>query len=196
MPDNDHTFITAGKQKIGIIGLKSAIKELSDSLKDKTDEKIGSELLRKVSRKNYIPSAAEDDYKKAFVREFKKHLGIHVEYMPEDFLQIKIFGPGCHNCDLLEQRVYKVLSETGKEADVEHVTDIKAIAAAGILGTPALMINGKLKTSGAVPSKDRIKRWILEQFGTVGNIDKNVHPQGFSKVLIPLKGVLKIVQDL
>jgi small redox-active disulfide protein 2 len=162
MPDNDHTFITAGKQKIGIIGLKSAVKELSGSLKDKTDKEIGSELLRKVSGKNYIPSVAEDDYKKAFVREFKKHLGIHVEDLPEGSLQIKIFGPGCSNCDLLAQRVYEVLSETGKEADVEHVTDIKAIAAAGILGTPALMINGKLKTGGVVPSRDRIKGWIKE----------------------------------
>ena len=80
--------------------------------------------------------------------------------LPESALQIKVFGPGCPNCDLLTQRVYEVLSEIGEEADVEHVTDIKVIAAAGVLGTPALMINGKIKASGVVPTKSQLKQWI------------------------------------
>lgn len=162
MTDNDHTLITVGKHRIGITGLKSAIKELSDLQKNRTDEEISLELLRRIAEKNYIPTSAEDDYKKAFVREFKKHLGIPVKESSESSLQIKVFGPGCPNCEHLTQRVYEVLSETGKEADVEHVTDIKAIAAAGILGTPALMINGKIKTSGVVPAKGQIRRWIEE----------------------------------
>jgi len=83
-----------------------------------------------------------------------------VEEPPDNLLEIKVFGPGCPNCDLLEQRVYEVLSEMGKEADVEHVTDIKAIAAAGVLGTPALMINGKLKAGGVVPTKEQVKQWV------------------------------------
>lgn len=157
---DDHTLVAVVKHKIGISGLKSAIQELSDSLRDSADEEIGHELLKKVSEKNYIPTSAENNYKKAFVREFKKHLGLPVEEPSENLSEIKVFGPGCPNCDLLEQRVYEVLSEMGKEADVEHVTDIKAIAAAGVLGTPALMINGKLKTSGTVPTKSRIKQWI------------------------------------
>ncbi|MFH1672610.1 MAG: thioredoxin family protein [Pseudomonadota bacterium] len=160
MTDNDHTLITVGKHSVGITGLKTAIKKLSDSLRDGTDEEIGHKLLRKVSEKNYIPTSAEDDYKKAFVREFKKHLGIPVEESSESSLQIKVFGPGCPNCEHLTQRVYEVLSEMGKEAEVEHVTDIKAIAAAGVLGTPALMINGKIKAGGAVPTKEQVKQWV------------------------------------
>ncbi len=160
MSNSDHTLITVGKHSIGITGLKTAIQALSDSLRDGTDEEIGHELLKNVSEKNYIPTPAEDDYKKAFVREFKKHLGISVEEPSKNLLEIKVFGPGCPNCDLLAQRVYEVLSEMRKEAEVEHVTDIKAIATAGVLGTPALMINKKLKAGGVVPTKNQIKRWI------------------------------------
>jgi small redox-active disulfide protein 2 len=162
MSNSDHTLITVGKHSVGITGLKTAIKELADSLKDRPDEELARELLRVIAQKNYIPTSAEDDYKKAFLREFKKHLGMPVEDSSESSSQIKIFGPGCPNCELLTQRVYEVLSEIGKEADVEHVTDIKAIAAAGILGTPACMISGKLKASGNVPTKNQIKKWIEE----------------------------------
>jgi small redox-active disulfide protein 2 len=162
MSHSDHTLITVGKHKIGISGLKSAIQEMSDSLKDRTDEEIARELLRRIAQENYIPSAAEEAYKKAILREFKKYVGRPVEDLSESALQIKVFGPGCPNCDLLTQRVYEVLAEMGKEADVEHVTDIKAIAAAGVLGTPALMINRKIKASGVVPAKGQIKKWIEE----------------------------------
>jgi len=75
-------------------------------------------------------------------------------------LQIKVFGSDCPNCDLLTRWVYEVLTEIGKEADVEHVTDIKAISAAGVLNTPALMINGQLKASRVVPAKGQVKQWI------------------------------------
>jgi small redox-active disulfide protein 2 len=157
---DDHALIAVGKHRIGIKGLNRAIENLARLVGESTDEEIGHELLKKISEKNYIPTPAEDDYKKAFVREFKKHLGIPVEESSESSLQIKVFGPGCPNCERLTQRVYEVLSETGKEAEVEHVTDIKAIAAAGVLGTPALMINGKIKASGAVPTKEQVKQWV------------------------------------
>lgn len=158
--NDDHTLITVGKHKIGIRGLKSVIEALSDSLKDRTDEEISRELFRRVAQENYIPSSAKEDYKKAILRAFKQYIGRPVEDFLESALQIKVFGPGCPNCDLLTQRVYEVLSEIGKEADVEHVTDIKAIAAAGILGTPALMINGQIKASGVVPTKGQIRKWV------------------------------------
>jgi small redox-active disulfide protein 2 len=160
MTDNDHSLIAVGKHRIRISGLKSAIQALSDSLKNSPDEEIARHLLRRIAAKNYIPSSAEEDYKRAILYEFKKYVELPVESLPESSLQIKVFGPGCPNCNLLTQRVYEVLSEIGKEAEVEHVTDIKAIAAAGVLGTPALMINEKIKASGVVPTKGQIKKWV------------------------------------
>jgi hypothetical protein len=55
-----------------------------------------------------------------------------------------------------------VLSETGIEASLNHITDPKLMAQYGILPTPALVINGKVKSAGRVPSKSMIKKWLEE----------------------------------
>jgi hypothetical protein len=54
---------------------------------------------------------------------------------------IKILGPGCPNCHRLEQLVLEVLSELRLAVEVEHVRDLGQIAAHGVFGTPALIIN-------------------------------------------------------
>jgi predicted DsbA family dithiol-disulfide isomerase len=55
-----------------------------------------------------------------------------------------------------------VLAETGIAADVEKVTDIRKFAQMGILSTPGLVINGKVKAQGKIPSKDEVKKWLEE----------------------------------
>jgi protein-disulfide isomerase len=55
-----------------------------------------------------------------------------------------------------------VLAEMKVPADVQKVTDIKTIMEYKILGTPGLVINGKVKSAGRIPSKDDIKKWIQE----------------------------------
>lgn len=56
-----------------------------------------------------------------------------------------------------------VLSETGSQAAFNHITDPSMIAQYGILPTPALIINGKVKSAGKVPSKSIIKKWLEEE---------------------------------
>ncbi len=51
----------------------------------------------------------------------------------------------------------EVLNELNLTADLEHVTDVKKIAAYGIMGSPALLINGKVVSVGQVPSKKQIE---------------------------------------
>jgi hypothetical protein len=46
--------IRIGKHQIGIIGLESAIKDIADEFRERTDEEIRSELLRRLSKRNYI----------------------------------------------------------------------------------------------------------------------------------------------
>lgn len=65
-------------------------------------------------------------------------------------LSIKVYGPGCAKCKTLKENVMKVLSDTGKQADFEYVTDMGRIAETGILSTPALEIDGKIVSSGKV----------------------------------------------
>jgi len=74
-------------------------------------------------------------------------------------------GPGCVQCDRLEQDLMQVMSETGIVADIEHVRDIKEIGQYGVLGTPALLINGQVKSVGKVPMKSKMIEWLKEAQG-------------------------------
>jgi small redox-active disulfide protein 2 len=75
-------------------------------------------------------------------------------------MNIKVLGSGCANCVRLEKRVVEVLDEMNLQADVEHVTDYKSIMSYGIMSTPGLVINGQVKSSGRIPSKDEIEAWV------------------------------------
>lgn len=75
-------------------------------------------------------------------------------------MEIKVLGTGCPKCNKLEKMVKEVLAESGTDATVEKVTDIKAIAKAGVMLTPALMIDGDIKLTGKLPSKGDLEKMI------------------------------------
>ncbi|TES89675.1 MAG: thioredoxin family protein [Desulfobacteraceae bacterium] len=77
-------------------------------------------------------------------------------------MEIKVLGAGCPRCDHLKQEVMAVMVELKLAADIEHVTDIAEIGRYGVMGTPALIINGKVAAVGSVPSKAQIKAWVKE----------------------------------
>lgn len=77
-------------------------------------------------------------------------------------MEIKVLGMGCPKCKEVVKRVDAALAELNIPADVEKVTDIKKIMAYGILATPGLVINGKVKCSGRIPKLEDIKTWIHE----------------------------------
>ncbi len=77
-------------------------------------------------------------------------------------MDIKILGPGCSRCEDLVKRTINVLAELNIVANVEKVADIKQMMTYGILATPALVINGKVKCSGRIPRPEEIKSWVLE----------------------------------
>jgi len=154
------TQISVGKIKVGIAGLKEAIEEVRAS-GARAEADIAQALLDRLKPKNYIPAPALEDYKQAFLREFKKALGEQVEEEQQGPV-IKILGPGCPNCRRLEQLVLETLSELRLAADVELVKDINEIAAHGVLGTPALIINDQIKVMGQVSSRDVLKQWLAE----------------------------------
>jgi len=78
-------------------------------------------------------------------------------------MKIEIFGPGCHRCHDLEKAVTSVLSELNISADVEKVKDIAKIVEAGIMQTPGLRINDKIKCFGRIPKIEELKKWISEE---------------------------------
>ena len=75
-------------------------------------------------------------------------------------MEIKILGGGCANCRALETMARKAVADLGIEATVEEVTDHAAIAAHGVMRTPALVIDEVVFLSGRVPSEDEVRRII------------------------------------
>lgn len=75
---------------------------------------------------------------------------------------IKVYGSGCANCKKLEQMCYSVLQELQINASVEKITDIKEIIKTGILATPRLEINGKMISTGKLPTKSTLAHWIQD----------------------------------
>ncbi len=69
-------------------------------------------------------------------------------------------GPGCPKCQQTEKSVKDAVSEVGVSADVVKVTDTMEIAKHGVFGTPAVVVDGEVKSVGKVPDKDEIKGWI------------------------------------
>ena len=76
-------------------------------------------------------------------------------------MEIKVLGPGCTNCHKMEELVKNAVKELGIDAKVEKISDIGQIAMYGILSTPGLIINRKIKHSGKpLPSLDKVKELI------------------------------------
>lgn len=78
-------------------------------------------------------------------------------------MEIRIFGTGCPRCNEVEKRTMNALAELNMAADVQKVKDINEIAKYGVFGTPGLVMNGKIKSSGRIPSLEEIKTWIQEE---------------------------------
>lgn len=75
-------------------------------------------------------------------------------------MDIKILGPGCARCEKTAKLVQAVVTDTGVDARVEKVTDMMQIAGFGVVSTPAVMVDGEVKSSGIIPKKDEILGWL------------------------------------
>jgi small redox-active disulfide protein 2 len=70
---------------------------------------------------------------------------------------VKVLGTGCANCKKLEAHAREAIKELGIEATVEKVEDIQGIMAYGVMKTPALVVDEKVKIMGRVASVADIK---------------------------------------
>lgn len=75
-------------------------------------------------------------------------------------MNLKILGGGCANCKRLEQITRKVTEENQIEAEFDHVTDYAEIMKFGVMSTPALVVDGKVLSSGRIPSEAEITGWL------------------------------------
>ncbi|MCF8082222.1 MAG: thioredoxin family protein [Deltaproteobacteria bacterium] len=77
-------------------------------------------------------------------------------------MEIKVLGPGCARCGTTEQNVKEAVQEAGVDAEIKKVTDTMEIAKHGVFGTPAVVVDGEVKSVGKVPDKEEIKGWITK----------------------------------
>lgn len=73
---------------------------------------------------------------------------------------IKVLGTGCAKCHELEENTRKAVEELGLDASIEKVSEIKDIMKYGVMRTPALVVDEKVKVMGRVPSSDEIKKYL------------------------------------
>ena len=78
-------------------------------------------------------------------------------------MEIKVVGPGCKHCKNLLKATEEAVKEAGSDARITYVTDMSDIMATGIMRTPGLIINGKIKVMGRVPAVKEIKQMIIDE---------------------------------
>lgn len=76
--------------------------------------------------------------------------------------KIEVLGPGCANCKRLEAVAHEAVQLAGVEAEIVKITDYGEIAGYGILRTPGLVIDGKVVSSGRIPSAGDIAAWLSD----------------------------------
>lgn len=75
---------------------------------------------------------------------------------------IKILGSGCAKCKILDAKVQDLITKNNLPVTVTKVEDIIEIMKYGIISTPALVINEKIKSVGNIPNDEQILTWINE----------------------------------
>ena len=76
-------------------------------------------------------------------------------------LNIKVLGPGCNNCHMVEEVARAAVAAVGVEAEFEKVTDRAEFARYGLLYTPGLVINEKLVAAGRIPNESEVQTWVV-----------------------------------
>ncbi len=74
--------------------------------------------------------------------------------------KIEVFALGCSKCRLIEVATHAAVEELGIDAEISKVQDPIAMRERGVLGQPALFIDGQLRAAGRVPSVDEIKEML------------------------------------
>ena len=80
-------------------------------------------------------------------------------------MKIAILGPGCSKCRELYENARKAVADAAVEAEITKVEDLQEITRYNVFMTPALVIDGTVKSTGKVVSPEQIRKWIAEARG-------------------------------
>ncbi|MDH5769006.1 MAG: thioredoxin family protein [Nitrospirota bacterium] len=75
-------------------------------------------------------------------------------------MKIQVAGPGCPRCHATEENVRDACAQLNLVADISHVFDVREFAKLGVLFTPAVIVDGKIVTSGKIPTVEELKELL------------------------------------
>ena len=150
--------IRIGNVTVGLLGLDVALVQLSG--REISEDEAVKLLYEQVSRKNYIPEQAVRPYMEALRKEYRRYR--NPDKSDSQGLTIRVLGRPCVTCNKLKTMLIDILQEKNIAADVEDVSDLDEIWRYGVTKTPALIINGELKSAGIQPPRFQIEQWIEE----------------------------------
>jgi small redox-active disulfide protein 2 len=152
--------LKVGRISIGLVGLDIALNRIGRNL-SLSSEEAARRILEDISARNYIPTGATETYLQAIADEIELLRGTGGKQSGD--LVIRILGPGCVSCNSLQKLVIEIMSDFGIAADVFQVHDLDEIGRFGVMQTPALVINNRLKCAGRLPSRARVEEWLREE---------------------------------
>lgn len=75
-------------------------------------------------------------------------------------MKIEVLGTGCAKCKKLYAEVEKAIESAGLPAQLEKVEKIEQIMAYGVMTTPAVVVDGDVKSMGRIPPVAEIAAWL------------------------------------
>ena len=160
MPESEVRTITVAGSRVGMVGLDGIFAGLKEAGRPPSEE-LSATLVELAAKQNYIPEGARGEYGRSLLTEYRRYLG---ESVPEERtgLRITILGAGCEACEQLARNVRAALAQMDVPAEVEQVSGIKEIAEYNVIGTPALIVNGKARSVGRPLSVAQIVKLLSD----------------------------------
>jgi len=77
-------------------------------------------------------------------------------------MELKVLGTGCPKCRKVYANAQRAIADLGINVKLEKVEAIDEILRYGVMMTPAVAINGRVRVSGRIPSVEELKKWLQE----------------------------------
>ncbi|MBW3138848.1 thioredoxin family protein [Ferrimonas balearica] len=77
-------------------------------------------------------------------------------------MKIEVLGAGCKKCSDVANQIAEVAQQRGAAIELVKVTDMARILDYQVMSTPAVVIDGVVKSTGVVPTADTIAQWLVE----------------------------------
>lgn len=75
-------------------------------------------------------------------------------------MKIEVLGTGCTKCSKLYEAAKAAVAQRGVTAEVTHVTDLTELMKRGVMVTPALAVDGQVKSAGKVLKAEDIAKFL------------------------------------